>query len=98
MADLDHPCQTHKLGFVDLITSQQFGVLAEIPQEPVQFPQGSRAAIDPARKDLPGKPPGLTNGQSERVVSPQCLPLKLRSLHTNQEDTVGDHADTPDPR
>jgi hypothetical protein len=37
-----------------------------------------------------GKPTGLKNGQSERVVRFLCLPLKLDSLYPNQEDSVGD--------
>ena len=87
---LTTPLQTHELRFIHFIASEQFGVVAEVAQEPVQLPQGFRAAIEPARNDVPGKPAGLKNGQSERVVRLLCLPLKLGSLHANEEDPVGD--------
>ena len=48
VADLDHALQTYELRFVHFVASEQFGVVAEVAQEPVQLPQGFRAAIEPA--------------------------------------------------
>ena len=90
MADLDHALQTYELGLVHFIASEQLGVVAKVAQEPVQLPQGFRAAIEAAGKDVAGKPAGLKNGQSQRVVGLLRLPTKLDSLHPNQEDSVGD--------
>ena len=90
MADLDHALQTYELSFVHLIAPEQLGVVAEVAQEPVQLPQGFRAAIEAARKDVPGKPARLKNGQSKCVVGLLCLPLKLDSLHADEENPVGD--------
>ena len=89
MADLDHALQTYELGLVHFVASEEFGVVAEVAQEPVQLPQGLRAAIEPAGNDLSGEPAGLKDGQRKRVVRLLCLPLKLSPLHLNQEDSVG---------
>jgi hypothetical protein len=90
VAALDHALQPYELPFVHLVPSEQFGVVAEVTQEPGQLQQGFRAAIEPARQEVAGKPAGLKNGQSERVVWLLCLPAKLDSLHPNEEDSVGD--------
>src|ERR1022692_5025421 len=90
MADLDHTCQAYEPSFVDLIATEQVGVVAEVAQEPVQLPQGFRGAVEAARKDVASKPTGLKNGQSQGVVRFLCLPTKLDTLHPNQEDSVGD--------
>ena len=90
MTDLDHALQPHELSFVHLVASEQFGVVAEVAQEPVQLPQGFRAAIEPTRKDVPGEPAGFKNGQRECVIGLLCLPLEFGSLNANEEYPVGD--------
>ena len=87
---LTTPFETHELRLVDLVASEQFSVVAEVAQKPVQLPQGLRVAIEPARKGTARKATGLKNGQSERVVRFWGLPTKMDSLHPNQEDSVGD--------
>ena len=89
MADLDHALQSHDLSFVHFIASEQLGVIAEVAQKPVQLPQGFRAAIEPARKRVTSKSAGFKNVQSQRVVRLLCLPLKLRTLHLNEKNSVG---------
>ena len=88
MADLDHALQTYKLPLIDFVASEEFGVVAEVAQKPVQLPEGFRAAIEPARKDVAGEPAGLQNSQTERVIRFLCLPLKPDSLHLDQEEAV----------
>ena len=90
MADLDHALQPNELLLVHFVASEQFGVVAKVAQEPIQLPEGFRAAIEPARKDVAGKPAGLKNGQTERVIGLPCLTLKPYSLRPNEEDSVGD--------
>ena len=90
VAGLDHALQADELSFVDLVPYEQFGVVPELAQEPVQLPQGFRVAIDPARKRVAGETAGLENGQSECVVGFLCLPAKIDPLHLNQEDSIGD--------
>ena len=85
---LTTPFRPDELGLVDFVASEQFGVVAEVAQEPVQLPQGLRAAIEPAGDDLSGKPAGLKDGQSQCVIGLLCLPLKPGPLHPNQEDSV----------
>ena len=76
MANLDHTLETYELSFVDFVASEQFGVVAEVAKEPVQLPQGPRAAIEPAGNDLTGKSAGLKDGQRQGVIGLLCLPLK----------------------
>src|SRR5208283_619538 len=90
VADLDHSFQSYDLGLVDFIASKQFGVVAEIAQEPVELPEGLRVAIEPARNEVPSKPAGLKNGQSQGVIGLPFLSIKPDSLHLNQEDSIRD--------
>ena len=90
MADLDHPLQTHELGFVHFVASEEFGVVAKVAQEPVQLPQGFLAAIEPARKDVARKTGGLKNGQSQGVVGFLGLPAEQDSLYPDKENRVRD--------
>ena len=41
MAEPDHTSEADQLPVIDLISAQQFGVVAEVAQEPVEFPQCS---------------------------------------------------------
>jgi hypothetical protein len=90
VADLDHALQTYELPLVDLVATEQFGVIAKVAQEPVQLSQGFRGAIEPAGKDVAREPAGFQNGQSQGVVGLLCLPLKPDSLHPDEKDSVGD--------
>src|SRR5579872_828286 len=90
VADLDHAFEAYELGFVHLIASEQFSVVAEVAQEPVQLPQGFRIAIEPARKDVTGKSAGLKNSEAKGVVRLLRLASKEDSLNSNQKDSVGD--------
>ena len=88
MADLDDAFQPDDLSFVHFIASEQFGVIAKVAQKPVQLPQGFGAAIEPARKDVLGKPAGLKNGQRQSVVGLLRMPMKPDSLYANEENSI----------
>ncbi len=62
MGSLDHAAQAYQLRFIHFITAEQFGIVAEVPQEPVQLPQGSRVAVETAGNDVVGKSVGVKNG------------------------------------
>ena len=47
-ADLDHTPQVDQGLVIDLILSEQLGVIAEIAQEPAQLPHGSGRAVEAA--------------------------------------------------
>jgi hypothetical protein len=88
VADLDHALQTYELGFVHLVASEQFGVVTEVAQEPVQLPQGFRGAVESARQEVSGKPAGLENDKTERLgalhrLSPVgcCVPASTERGH-----------------
>src|SRR5450631_882924 len=90
MADLDDSLQTYELALVDFVATEEFSVVAEVAQEPVELPQGFRGAIEPAREAVASEPAGLKNGKRQCVVGFLCLPLIPNTLHPDEEDSVGD--------
>jgi hypothetical protein len=46
--DTNDSAKPHELLFINFIPTQQIGVIAEVPQEPAEFPEGSRTAIEPS--------------------------------------------------
>src|SRR5580692_2516177 len=50
--DADYSVKPHELLFVNFIPTQQIGVIAEIPQEPAELPEGSRGAIESAGQGM----------------------------------------------
>ena len=47
---LTTPSEPDQSFLIDLVAAEQFGVVAEIAQEPAELPQGFRGAIEPARE------------------------------------------------
>jgi hypothetical protein len=46
----DDPAQVEESLFIYLISTEQFGVVAEIAKKPVEFPKGSVSAVQPSRE------------------------------------------------
>ena len=46
----DDSAQFQQSLLINLILVEQVGVVAKITQEPIQFPEGSFSAVEPARK------------------------------------------------
>jgi hypothetical protein len=82
------------LPLIYLVATEQFGVVSEVPQEPIELPQGFRTAIEAARDSLPCETNWLKNRQSEPVIRLLCLPLKHGSLHSDEKNSVGDLMDS----
>ena len=59
VADLDDTAEPDEAFFVDLIPAEQLGVVTEVTQKPVEFPQRSGRAIEAARNRLSGEFFGL---------------------------------------
>ncbi len=72
--------------FIHLVSTEQVGVIAEIPQEPIQFPQGLLGAIEPPRNFARGKFLRLQDGETENEEGLLRVPAIIGSVHAHQED------------
>src|SRR5437868_43478 len=89
MADLDHTYESDQLFFIDFIASEQFRVIAEIAQKPIQLPQSFRGAVEPPSKGMAGEGIGFDYLKVKRVVSLLPVPAILHTSHADQEAPVG---------
>ena len=90
MADLDHALQTDQALLVNLISRQQFGVVAEIAQEPGELPQGFGGAVQASGNGSPGERLRLDYGKAEKVKRLLGMPAVLGTLYPDQEQAVRD--------
>src|SRR5664280_2435647 len=65
VADLHDADQAAQDALVDLVLTQQFGVIEKIPQEPTQLPHRLRGAVETAYDRAPGKWLGFKDRKPE---------------------------------
>ena len=88
-ADLDHARQVDQCFVIDFIAAQQFGVVAEVAQEPAQLPQRFGCAVEAAgHETCPVRSLGLEDGEADLVIRFLLVPAILGSIHPDQEDPV----------
>jgi hypothetical protein len=76
--------------FVDLISSHQILVIAEIPQEPGQFPEGLGGAIESSSKGMALQVFGFQDGEAKDEEGSLGMPAVEGSLDADQEDAFQD--------
>jgi hypothetical protein len=96
MTDFNNAVQGRYLGLIHLVLLYQIGIVAKVPQEPVQFPQGFCVAIQATRNDVVAKPVRFENGQVHEVIRLRSVFAKLDSLDADQEDPIWDLAASGD--
>src|SRR5579864_1707348 len=74
---------------VELVASEELGVIAEVAQEPAQLPQRFFGAIDPAGKQAADEMLGFEDGKLDGVEGLLGMPAVLRPLDADQIDTIG---------
>ena len=87
-ADLDHAPEIDQGLVIDLVLSQQVGVVAEVAQKPAQLPHCLGCAIQAAGHETPGQMLGLEDGEADLVIRLLLVPAILGSIHPDQEDPV----------
>ena len=87
-ADLDHAPQVDQGLVIDLVLSQQFGVVAEVAQEPAQLPHCPGCAVEAPGHETPGQMLGLEDGEADLVIRFLLVPAILGPIHPDQEDPV----------
>src|SRR5262249_21559771 len=73
---------------IDLVEFEEFRVVAEVPQEPVELPQVLCAAGEPGSEPIACKRSRLYNQELNSVERFLPVPTILDSLDTHQEQTV----------
>src|SRR5713101_8092268 len=84
--DAHDPTQADEGLFIDLVSAEQVEVIAEVPQEPVELPQGLLSAIEPSRDCLAGMFFGLEDGQAQGEERLLRVPAMEHSFDPDQED------------
>ena len=90
VADLDDALKSDQVFLVDLITPERFGVITEVAQEPAEFPQCFRSAIETARNGASGAFLGLNDREAQNVERFLSMPAILGSGHPDQVQTIRD--------
>src|ERR1022692_4668622 len=89
-ADLYYAPQVDQGLVVDRIIAQQFGVVAEVAQEPAQLPHSPGCAVDTASHKAAGQMLGLDNREPDLVKRLLPVPAILRAIYPDKKQTVGD--------
>src|ERR1022692_4919368 len=88
-ADLYYAPQVDQGLVVDRILAQQFGVVAEVAQEPAQLPHSPGCAIESAGYEASGQMLGLEDREADLVIGLLLVPAILSAVHPDKEQTVG---------
>ena len=88
VADLDDTAEPDQAFLVDLISAEQFGVVTEVAQKPVEFPQCSGRAVEAAGNRVSREFFGLEDREAEEIERFSRIPPMVRSLDANQEQTI----------
>src|SRR5579864_6272547 len=94
MANFNHTAQAHELALINFIAVQQLSVIAKIAQEPVEFPECFRAAIEPAGQNVVRESARFNHSESDSVVLFRCIWTKLHPLNANQENPIRSQANS----
>ena len=88
MADLDDTAEADQALVVDLIPAEQFGVVAEVAQKPVEFPQRSGRAVEAAGNRVSGEFFGFEDREAKEIERFSCIPPMMGSLDANEQQTI----------
>ncbi len=70
---------------VDLVFSQQLGVIAEVAQKPGESPHRSGCAVKAAGDQAPSEVLGLENSETDLVIRFLQVPAILHSINPDEE-------------
>jgi hypothetical protein len=82
------PAKVQEGFFIDLIAMEQVGIVAKVSEEPMELPQGSLGAIQPAEKGPISKGLRLQNDKSELHEWFLWVPPIPSSFHTHQKHAI----------
>jgi hypothetical protein len=79
--------QTEQSLFVEFVSAQQVGVIAEISQKPAQSPECFGCAVNPASEGMAAVFLGFNDRESHEIKRSGRVPSIEGSFDSNQEDT-----------
>ena len=85
MTHFQHALEADQRLVIDFIFSQQLGVVAEISQEPGQFPHRFRCAVKPAGNQAADQMLGFENCEADLVIRFLHVPAILRAINPDEE-------------
>src|SRR5690348_8919549 len=88
MRNTDHPSQIHQSFLIDIILSEQGLVIAEVAQEPIEFPQGFWCAIEPSRETPPFIFLGFEDDEGEGEERLLRVPAIRGSFNSDQKQSL----------
>ena len=93
VTELDHPTQPDQGLIMDLTAGEEFLVVAEVAQKPVQLPKGFGSAVEAAGESAAGKRLGFEDGKDQGVIGLLLMPAMLSTGNLDQEQVIGDGVD-----
>jgi Helix-turn-helix len=87
-ADLYYSPQVDQSLVINLVLCQQLGVLAEVAQEPAQFPHRPGRAVDTSDHETLDQMFGLEHGETDLVIRFMLVPAILGPIQPVQEGSV----------
>jgi hypothetical protein len=85
VADFDDAALTELASLIDFIAPEEFGVVAEIAEEPVQFPQCSLRAVQTSGNRVSAEFFRFKHGKAQQVKRLPRIPLMLGSFNPDQK-------------
>src|SRR6516164_2806732 len=87
-AGADDTAEMEQRFFIDLITAQEFGVIAKVAQEPVQAPESTFTAVDTAGKGPLEVGFGLEDAETHDQEGLLGMPAVCGVFNLHQEEPV----------
>src|SRR5271165_6948657 len=88
MTYLHHSDQATQGAFVDLVLTQQFGVIEKIPQEPAQLPHRLGGAVKAADDGPARERFGFQDGEPQQIKALLGLPAVLSTVEPDEKYAV----------
>ena len=73
---------------IDLILSEQFGVIAKVPKKPIELPECSLAAVQPSGEGTCGERFGLEDYEAKNEEGLLRMPAVGSCIDTHQEHAL----------
>jgi hypothetical protein len=91
---LNYSREPNEMLLIDFLALEQFGVVTEIAQEPVQLPQGFLGAIEPSRNLARGELLRFEDRETKNEKGFLRIPTIVGPVDSNQENAFERIADT----
>ncbi len=89
MSDLCDSLKIDEFSRIDFILADEFRVIAEVTEEPVEFPEGLGGAVEPPGERLARELLRLDDGEAERELGLLAVVAIESADHAKQKDPVG---------